>query len=671
MKENSMSAWVWLTWALGLGAAAWAAPGEVAWQFAAGNEIFSSPCVDGQGNLYFGSLDNRVYSLDEDGNERWSFSTGDWVESSPALSPDESAIYVGSWDNKVYALRASDGAKLWDFETLSLVFASPAVAQNGTVYVGGSDGILYALNSDGSLRWEALIGGELDSSPVIDADGNIYVASTTGDLFGYDSQGQVLWQFSVPDEAGALGRDKGLRASPMLKGDGRLYMGCQNHFLYALDLSNGQVAWKFETGGIIESPAVAGIDGSILFSSRDGYVYALDGDGNLLWRTWVGANYYSSPVVDEIGRIYVGSTSDGATGRLNWLTAWGGEIDSFAVDGFIDSSPAIDGDGVLYFGTTQGTFYAMDAGGALGKGVWPKGRRGLASRASLEGYAAPETLNGRLINISLRGAALGGEENIIAGFFMRGEGEKTLLVRAVGPALAKLGIEGYLEDPMMDFFRKIPGTPEFELKWTNDHWWEEPDPDLVAQKTLDMGALELDAGSLDSSAVLVYGQGVYSAVARSANENTGITLVEVFDTDDADTTIKFENISMRGRIGLGDEVLIMGFVVRGNQPRRLLVRAVGPSLLEIGNRAMDTEIHLFNKFRQLDSNDDWEKHPDLAELEQWSAVAGARELEPGLLDAALLVWVEPGPYTAVASSETGEPGIALVEAYDLTDRALE
>ena len=102
--------------------------GNELWRFSAGDVVFSSPTLDGAGNIYFGALNGRVYSIDDEGNERWSVQTGDWVESSAALSPDESTIYIGSWDNSLYAIDAATGVVEWTFVTGSLIFSSPAVA---------------------------------------------------------------------------------------------------------------------------------------------------------------------------------------------------------------------------------------------------------------------------------------------------------------------------------------------------------------------------------------------------------------------------------------------------------------------------------------------------------------------------------------------------------------
>ena len=178
--------------------------GNELWRFSAGDVLFSSPALDSSGNIYFGALNGRVYSVDDDGNERWSAQTGDWVESSVALSPDESTIYVGSWDNSLYAIDSSTGVVKWTFATGSLIFSSPAVAQDGTVYFGGADGFVYGLSPDGISLWETFVGGEVDASIAVGPNGNLYAATSEGVVLSLDrDSGEEIWSFQVPVEPGA------------------------------------------------------------------------------------------------------------------------------------------------------------------------------------------------------------------------------------------------------------------------------------------------------------------------------------------------------------------------------------------------------------------------------------------------------------------------------------
>jgi hypothetical protein len=157
------------------------ADGSQKWSFTTGGDIYSSPVIGADGTIYVGSWDNKLYAINADGSQKWSFTTGGWVDSSPAIGAD-GTIYVGSWDNKLYAINA-DGSQKWSFTTEGEVVSSPATDADGTIYVGSGDNKLYAVNADGSQKWSFTTGGEVYSSPAIGADGTIYVGSNDGRFY--------------------------------------------------------------------------------------------------------------------------------------------------------------------------------------------------------------------------------------------------------------------------------------------------------------------------------------------------------------------------------------------------------------------------------------------------------------------------------------------------------
>ncbi len=123
-------------------------PGTVLWEFKTGHLVGSSPAVGADGTVYVGSWDNKVYALDgKSGAKKWEFETGDNVLPSPAIGSD-GTVYVGSGsdDKKVYALDGKSGAKKWEFETEGGVYSSPAIGSGGTLYVGSWDKV-YAIQT--------------------------------------------------------------------------------------------------------------------------------------------------------------------------------------------------------------------------------------------------------------------------------------------------------------------------------------------------------------------------------------------------------------------------------------------------------------------------------------------------------------------------------------------
>lgn len=127
-------------------------PGTKLWDFTTGNRIESSPAIGADGTIYVGSWDNKLYAVDASGSNKWSItvgggSSGTWFMSSPAIGPD-GTVYVGSNDRSVYAIR-TNGTIRWSFQTGSWIAASPAIARDGTVYIPSGDSKLYAINRNG------------------------------------------------------------------------------------------------------------------------------------------------------------------------------------------------------------------------------------------------------------------------------------------------------------------------------------------------------------------------------------------------------------------------------------------------------------------------------------------------------------------------------------------
>ena len=120
------------------------------WEFETGESeygVSSSPAIGSDGTVYVGSNDNKLYALNgKSGVKLWEFKTGSSVSSSPAIGSD-GTVYVGSRDTKLYAINGKSGVKLWEFETGDAVASSPAIGSDGTLYVGSLDGKLYAIKT--------------------------------------------------------------------------------------------------------------------------------------------------------------------------------------------------------------------------------------------------------------------------------------------------------------------------------------------------------------------------------------------------------------------------------------------------------------------------------------------------------------------------------------------
>ena len=268
----------------------------------------------------------------------------------------------------------------WKFHTNGSVFSSPAVA-GGVVYVGSSDGILYAVGIEsGTLKWKFPTGSRVASSPAVDG-GVVFFASYDGNFYAVDTAtGKKQWSFKTAGERRFAG--KHLHGSvPMAETmpdpfdfylssptvwNGVVYFGSGDGNVYALDEASGTLKWKFQTGDVVHaSPAIA--DGALFIGSWDSYFYALDAaTGNEKWRFKTGEDpnihnqvgIQSSAAVND-GVVYFGCRDsnlyalDAASGQKKWAFNNKGS--------WVIGSPDVN-DGKVYFATSDtSTLYAVDA----------------------------------------------------------------------------------------------------------------------------------------------------------------------------------------------------------------------------------------------------------------------------------------------------------------------
>ena len=155
--------------------------------------------------------------------KKWAFKTGDGVDSSPAIGND-GTIYVGSRDKNLYAINP-DGSKKWACKIGDGVDSSPAIGNDGTIYVGSWDKNLYAINPDGSKKWTFKTGNWVTSPPAIGSDGTIYVGSKDKNLYAISPDGLKKWAFKTGDR---------VVSSPAIGNDGTIYVGSRDKNLYAI-----------------------------------------------------------------------------------------------------------------------------------------------------------------------------------------------------------------------------------------------------------------------------------------------------------------------------------------------------------------------------------------------------------------------------------------------------
>ncbi len=269
----------------------------------------------------------------------------------------------------------------------------------------------------------------------------------------------------------------------------------------------------------------------------------------------------------------------------------------------------------------------------------------------------------RLINISARGVAGTGEKVLITGFVITGSAPKPVMIRAVGPALVAQGVTGELEDPTLEL---VQGSAVLS---TSDNWGSAGDASTIAATAVRVGAFALGNGSTESVIVTSLAPGVYSAVAHGKGGTTGVAMVEVYDISEAlpASSPRLVNLSARGDVGTGANVLIGGFVIAGDTPRQVLLRAVGPGLTPLGvtGALADPKLQVFHGGILVNENDNWGSAGDAAQLATVANTVGAFALSNGSKDAVLLVTLAPGAYTVLVSGAGSTTGVALVEIYEV------
>jgi len=262
----------------------------------------------------------------------------------------------------------------------------------------------------------------------------------------------------------------------------------------------------------------------------------------------------------------------------------------------------------------------------------------------LSGAVSP---NARALNVSTR-VSIGVESNVaIGGFIVTGDGPKKVMVRAIGPSLSNSGVANALPDPTVSVYDQAQA-----LMGANDDWKQSSQQAEIIASTL------APKNDLESAVILTLQPGNYTAVVSGKNGATGIGLVEVYDLSTA-AAATLGNVSTRGFVGTGDNVMIGGFIIGAGESPLVVVRAIGPSLASVGINAplLDPTVELHDgNGLQIGANDNWRDSQPVAIKATTLAPTDDRE-------SAIVASLGPGNYTAIVRGKADTTGIALVEAY--------
>jgi len=245
-----------------------------------------------------------------------------------------------------------------------------------------------------------------------------------------------------------------------------------------------------------------------------------------------------------------------------------------------------------------------------------------------------------------------GNNVLIGGFIITGTAPKNIAVRGIGPSLTAFGVPDALADPTLE----LRGSNGASIL-TNDDW--QSDPIQAAQLTALGVALQ---NPKESGLVAALQPGSYSAILSGTNQTTGVGLLEIYDVNQAANS-QLANISTRGLVQTGANVMIGGFILGGNVNTRVAVRGIGPSLGQSGitDFLVDPTLELRDSNGVvLVANDNWQDDSTS------SAQLTAHNL--GLqnsMESGVFISLAPGAFTAILAGKSGGVGIGLVEIYNV------
>jgi hypothetical protein len=275
--------------------------------------------------------------------------------------------------------------------------------------------------------------------------------------------------------------------------------------------------------------------------------------------------------------------------------------------------------------------------------AWTANGFGVSQTGDAVVVAPKATAPALLANISTRLAAQTGDNVLIGGFIVTGTQPKKVIIRAIGPSLP---LAGKLADPKLELHDSSGAVIA-----ANDNWKDAANKQAIIDSTIP------PQNDKESAILMSLAPGAYTAIVSGVGNTTGIALVEVYDLDRT-VDSRLANISTRGFVQTGDNILIGGFIVLGTAPQKVIVRAIGPSL-PLANKLKDPTLELHDpNGGLLAANDDWVS-------DQGSEIVATKVPPTSDKESAIVATLLPGGYTAIVRGVNGATGVAVVEAYGL------
>jgi eukaryotic-like serine/threonine-protein kinase len=311
------------------------------WTFKCEDEVRSTPLIY-QGSLYVGCYDNNLYALNAaDGKFQWKYPTDGGIVSRPAAY--ENNIFFGSEDKRLHVIGARTGKVVWTYYTDGPIRSSPRIAE-GHIFIGSDDHALHAVNvNTGRSVWQFTAAEKIRSTPFV-ANDLVYFGCDGGDFYAVDFRGTMKWRYQAK---------RAVTSSPIVAGQSTFFASADST-LYCLDARNGWAIWRFRLGkGSVSSPALA--DDLVFVGAADGFVYCVEARaGKEMWRFRTEHQVSGSPVIYK-DSLYFGSVDENLycleyrSGRQRW---------KFKTEGAITGTPVIFDD-IVYVGSADHQVYAL------------------------------------------------------------------------------------------------------------------------------------------------------------------------------------------------------------------------------------------------------------------------------------------------------------------------
>lgn len=317
----------------------------------AASGLAASPWPKLKGNIQNTGQSNAVSAT---GTLKWMLKnpTSGAYFSAPVIGAD-GTLYLSSNDDGLFYAVNPDGTIKWSVKIGAPMGGVPAVGADGTIYFGANDNRLYAISSTGSIKWSFLTNLNILSSPTLGPDGTIYFGSADAHLYALNPNGTQKWSF----KAGA-----NIYSSPGLAPDGTLYIGSEDNYVYAINSQTGVLKWSVKTGHVVRSSPAIAPDGTIYVGCWDTKAYAINPNGTVKWtfKTGVNSIAFPSPAIGNDGTIYVGSWNANFYAlNPNGTTKW-----TYTMATGTGNSPAIASDGTIYVPCDNGSLYALNPNGS-------------------------------------------------------------------------------------------------------------------------------------------------------------------------------------------------------------------------------------------------------------------------------------------------------------------